>query len=94
MQQPAESRTEPERSQAVGLWIFDPDHLGLQREGIRQTGVRIDSIRQFSVASKKAVTIQEKRTIRQTLPRTWPEVALRDQMVRLIVQAAIEERPR
>jgi len=48
--------------------------------------------RQFSVGGKPAIGIQEKRTTSQTLPVLWREEAFWHQMVRLIVQAAVEER--
>jgi hypothetical protein len=44
------------------------------------------------VWSEEACSIHIKRTIRQTLPVLWPEEAFWHQMVRLIVQAAVEER--
>jgi hypothetical protein len=55
---------------------------------VGESGVR-NVRRQFDIC---AYRIHEKRTIRQTLPVLWPEETLWDQMVRLIVQAAVEER--
>jgi hypothetical protein len=43
------------------------------------------------VRGKNAFGIQEKRTIRQTLPVLWSEETGWNQMVWLIVQAAVEE---
>ena len=49
-------------------------------------------VRQFSVCRKEATGIQEKWTISQALPVLWSEKTFWHQMVRLIVQAAMEER--
>jgi hypothetical protein len=48
--------------------------------------------RQVTFSGEEAIGIQVKRTIRQTLPVFWSEETFWDQMVRLIVQAALEER--
>ena len=49
-------------------------------------------VRQFSVCRKEATGIQEKWTISQALPVLWSEKTFWHQMVRLIVQPAMEER--
>ena len=49
--------------------------------------------RQFPVFREEGAGIHKKRTISQSLPMSWPEeTALRSQVVRLIVQAAVKKR--
>jgi len=78
---------QPEGLQSIVCGISDPNHPALRGETSTGTGRR-----QLSVWSKEAGRIHIKRTIRQTLPVLWPEEAFWHQMVRLIVQAAVEER--
>jgi hypothetical protein len=85
----AEFGAEPERLQRivsrVSSRISDPDYFA-SREIDGEGG------RQFSIWDDGAAGIHEEWTIRQTLPVLWPEEPLWDQMVRLIVQPAVEER--
>jgi hypothetical protein len=48
----------------------------------------------LSIRGENAVVVQEKRTTSQTLPVRWSEEKDWNQMVRLIVQAAVEKRSR
>ena len=83
----AEFGAQPERLQCVVCWIPDPDdsagvaklELGWLAGDSRGGG-------------KEAIGIYKKWTTRQTLPVLWREETFWHQMVRLIVQAAVEER--
>lgn len=56
--------------------------------------MNVDFLRRFPVAPEAAIGIYKKWTISQSLPEAWPEEkSLWDQVVRLIVQAAMETRP-
>jgi hypothetical protein len=75
--------------QSIISRISDPRHLALLG---KTSGWSVR--RQLSVWGEEAIGIQEKRTIRQILPVPWPEETFWDQVIGLIVQAAMEERSR
>src|SRR5579864_5594312 len=86
-QQGAQFGARPEGLHGIVSRIFDPHQVTLMGEAVGW-----GTLRQFTVSCEVASRIQEKRTIRRTLPVLWREETLWRQMVRLIVQAAVEER--
>src|SRR5262249_15032381 len=86
-QQSAELRAKPVRVERGGPRIGDPYHVALHCEVGSVVGCK-----QFWASREKAIWVYKKRTIRRSLPMAWPQEVAWNQVVRLIVQAAVEER--
>ena len=92
-QQGSELRAEPERVHSAASRVGDPKYFVWRREILAWPRANVDFLRRLPVAREAAMGIHKKRTISQALPEAWPEEkSLWDQVARLIVQAAMEER--